>query len=66
MGFVQSADVVYLVSEDFAPYKLCRYAHDNWKLEAVNFSPKAAPPAGSGLGFTMCGLHRKKQVTETG
>lgn len=46
MGFVQSADVIYLVSEDFPPYKLSRYAHDNWTLEEVDFSPKAAPPQG--------------------
>ncbi len=46
MGFVQSADVIYLVSEDFAPHKLCRYAHDQWKLEELDFSPKIAPPAG--------------------
>ncbi len=45
MGFVQSADVVYLVSEDFAPYKLCHFAHDRWTLEELDFSPKAVPPA---------------------
>lgn len=44
MGFVQSADVIYLVSEYFPPYKLCRYAHDRWTLEPLNFSPKIAPP----------------------
>lgn len=46
MGFVQSADVIYLVSEDFAPHKLCRYAHDKWTLEELDFSPKVTPPAG--------------------
>lgn len=46
MGFVQSADVIYLVSEDFPPYKLCRYAHDNWTLEKLDFQPKVTPPAG--------------------
>ena len=64
MGFVQSADVVYLVSEDFAPYKLCRYAHDNWKLEAVNFSPKAAPPAG--LGAWLYDVRTSSEKTSDG
>ncbi len=44
MAFVQSADVIYLVNEDFAPYKLCRYAHDNWTLEELDFSPKITAP----------------------
>lgn len=46
MGFVQSADVIYLVSEEYPPYKLCRYAHDNWTLEELDFQPKVTPPAG--------------------
>lgn len=46
MGFVQSADVVYLVSEDFPPYKLSRFAHNEWTLEEVDFSPKVPPPEG--------------------
>lgn len=44
MGFVQSADVIYVVSEDFVPHKLCRYAHDNWTLEELDFSPKIRAP----------------------
>lgn len=46
MGFVQSADVVYLVSEDFPPHKLSRFDHDQWKLEEVDFSPKVSAPSG--------------------
>lgn len=46
MGFIQSADVIYLVSEEYPPYKLCRYAHDDWRLEKLDFQPKVTPPSG--------------------
>lgn len=45
-------------------FAVMRTTTGNWKrLISV---PKLLRRRGSGLGFTMCGLHRKKQVTETG
>ena len=35
--FVQSADVMYLVHNDYPPYKLSRFGHTNWTLEEVDF-----------------------------
>ncbi len=46
LSFVQSADVVYLASENHPPYKLCRYGHTDWRLEQISFAPKASRPTG--------------------
>lgn len=46
LGYVQSADVIYLASYDFPPYKLSRYGHTDWRLEALTFAPKIAAPTG--------------------
>ena len=35
---VQSADVLYIVHSEYAPRKLSRYGHDNWTLEAIDFT----------------------------
>lgn len=44
VGFVQSADVIYLASRSHAPYKLSRYGHTDWRLEIISFLPKAPCP----------------------
>lgn len=64
MGFVQSADVVYLVSEEFPPYKLCRYAHDNWTLEELDFLPKVTPP--NGLSAHLYDVRTSAEKTSDG
>ncbi len=46
LSFVQSADVIYLASANHAPHKLSRYGHTNWKLEMIDFLPKASRPTG--------------------
>jgi len=36
--FVQSADTMYIVHEDFVPRKLVRSDHDNWAISDVSFT----------------------------
>lgn len=42
--YAQEADVMYLVHGQTRPYKLSRYADDDWRLEAVTFAPNIAGP----------------------
>lgn len=64
LAFVQSADVVYLVCEDFPPYKLSRFSHDSWKLEQVDFSPKV--PAPSGLSAQLHDVRTEGEISGDG
>jgi hypothetical protein len=45
--YAQRADMLYLAHRDFAPMKLSRYAHNDWRLQTVDFSPPP-PPATNG------------------
>lgn len=64
LAFVQSADVIYLVTPNFPPHKLSRFAHDNWKLEQVDFSPKVAPP--TGLTATLYDVRTSGEINGDG
>lgn len=45
MGFIQSADVIYLASRSKTPYKLSRIGHASWTLNPISFSPTALIPS---------------------
>ncbi len=42
----QSADVMFIVSPEYPPYRLERYGHANWRLVKVSFSANIAAPQG--------------------
>jgi len=47
VNFTQSADVMYMVHESVAPYKLTRSSHTSWTLTAVSFTSAPAAWAAS-------------------
>ena len=72
VGFVQSADVMYLVHPSHEVRKLSRLADDNWTLATVTFAPDTAPPSGVaataviGTGSTGYGYQVTAVDAETG
>ncbi|MBF0143633.1 MAG: hypothetical protein HQL59_09295 [Magnetococcales bacterium] len=46
LGFVQSADVLFLVHPSHAPRKLSRTAHHLWTLAVMTFAPSIPAPTG--------------------
>lgn len=44
LRFAQSADLVFIASENHAPVKLGRYADDDWRISTIDFIPKVASP----------------------
>lgn len=46
LRFAQSADLVFIASENHPPKKLGRYADDDWRISTIDFIPKVAPPVG--------------------
>ena len=72
VGFVQSADVMYLVHPNHEVRKLSRLADDDWTLATVTFAPDTAPPSGVaataviGTGSTGYGYQVTAVDAETG
>jgi len=46
LRFAQSADLVFIASENHAPKKIGRYADDDWRIQEITFVPKVSPPTG--------------------
>ena len=46
LGFVQSADVLTLTHQSYAPRELARTGHTAWTLTEITFAPSIAAPAG--------------------
>ena len=44
LSFVQSGDVLFLTCQEVVPYRLMRFAHADWRFEAMNFDEPIAPP----------------------
>lgn len=44
LKFAQSADTMYLVHPSYAPRKLTRSGHTNWKLSDITFAPSISAP----------------------
>ncbi|MDL2267203.1 hypothetical protein LJC46_04350 [Desulfovibrio sp. OttesenSCG-928-G15] len=53
ISYTQSADVMYLAHRGYAPMKLMRYGHDDWRLEAVSFAPKTPAPQSARATFSV-------------
>ncbi len=51
--YTQSADVLYLFHEDYAPYKLSRVDDTDWTLAAINFRPPPTSEVGSKPDATL-------------
>lgn len=49
----QTADVQYFTHLDYAPRKLIRYAHIDWRWSTVTFGPTIDPPVGSSVAPTI-------------
>jgi len=60
--YTQSADVLYLFHEDYAPYKLSRVDDTDWTLAAINFRP---PPT-SEKGIEPAATLTPSAITGTG
>lgn len=39
LQYIQSADMMYIAHKNHTPVKISRLAHDDWKLETIDFSP---------------------------
>lgn len=46
LRFAQSADLIFIASENHPPKKLGRYADDDWRIRTIDFVPKTASPSG--------------------
>jgi hypothetical protein len=46
LHFVQSADVLTIVHQNYAPMELRRYGATNWQLSTIQFAPTLSPPTG--------------------
>lgn len=48
LNVVQSADVLTIVTPDFAPRELRRYGNTDWRLEQIQFTTALAAPSSNG------------------
>lgn len=46
LRFAQSGDVLWVTHEAYAPRKIMRYGHTDWRVETPTFMPKIAAPTG--------------------
>ncbi|MBA3755527.1 MAG: hypothetical protein H0X02_04575 [Nitrosomonas sp.] len=49
--YVQSADVITLVHQNYAPAKLTRLAHDSWQIQNYTFAPEISATTSFPGGF---------------
>lgn len=52
LDYVQQADVMTIVHQNYIPYELSRLAHNSWSLDAINFKAAIEPPSDVTLGYT--------------
>lgn len=52
VDIAQSADVIYIASENHPPRKLSRYGDTAWRLEEITFAPSIEAPASLSLSAT--------------
>ncbi len=55
ISFAQSGDLVYLAHTGHALRKLQRFAHQDWRLEEVRFTPSIEPPSSVTVAFSSGG-----------
>lgn len=46
LDFAQSGDVLWVTHPNYAPRKIMRYGHTDWRVETPTFMPKIAAPGG--------------------
>jgi hypothetical protein len=46
LDFAQSGDVLWVTHPNYAPRKIMRYGHTDWRVETPTFAPKIATPTG--------------------
>jgi hypothetical protein len=49
----QTADVLYVTHLDYAPRKLVRYGHTDWRWSEILFGPSIVPPVGHSVAATI-------------
>jgi hypothetical protein len=52
LDYTQTADVMYQVSLNYAPRKLERFGHTDWRFETLTFGPVINPPTGHSVSAT--------------
>lgn len=52
LSYVQSADVVFIACRGIAPQRLMRFAHDDWRFEAMSFEAPLPAPEWDGRTIT--------------
>lgn len=52
LKFTQSADVMTITHNGYAPRDLSRYDHDDWSLDTISFAPTISPPTGVGASYS--------------
>ncbi len=62
MSYAQCADLMYFAHADLPPYKLSRYAHNDWRFTQVNFNPPPAPTQALAVTLNIGGDRRKKDT----
>ncbi|WP_458400030.1 hypothetical protein [Mailhella sp.] len=52
LDFAQSGDVLWVTHPNYAPRKIMRYGHTDWRVETPTFMPKIAAPTGLSASTT--------------